>query len=563
MSLRSVRIERFKTIADAAFELGPVNVLVGANNSGKSSIIQGLHFAIAVLQTVDLLGNWRAGAQLRTSLNPTQLIDSPSDDVYALGAGGRLLEQPAAAIRFTLILTTGEQIAVSIRKGRNRNILVAIENASAARRLASLERPFSVFSPGLAGIAKSELYVSDGVLLRTIARGDANLVLRNILCRLWSTPDWDAFLTDLRQIFPDGNFNVRFQPETDETIAVSATVGTGWVPIELIGTGVLQAAQILAYIHRFSPSLVVLDEPDSHLHPNNQRLLCTLLRNVAAERNTQIVLTTHSRHVVDATGGTAHFFWVRSGIVEQVGPDDEIGVLLDIGALDVKERAARPGTRFIVLTEDTDARTLEMICSASGFDLAGTVIMPYHGVTTIKHLRPLIAMVRATNPDATIIVHQDRDYLRDAEVEHWHETIRRLGVEPWTTDGVDIEGHLLQPDHLAACNAAGEPGDFARLIENARATARDDSVQHYVNGRLDVERAAGNASRVNLGQLAVEAARAVDGDLVRFSHGKTVVKRLRRAYQQEFRTNMRDGPSSDHLAHPELVTIRRRVGERG
>ncbi|MBD2065992.1 AAA family ATPase [Leptolyngbya sp. FACHB-671] len=49
-SLQSVRIQRFKRINDALFDLDGINVLVGANNSGKSSIIQGLHLAIGVLQ---------------------------------------------------------------------------------------------------------------------------------------------------------------------------------------------------------------------------------------------------------------------------------------------------------------------------------------------------------------------------------------------------------------------------------------------------------------------------------------------------------------------------------
>jgi predicted ATP-dependent endonuclease of OLD family len=54
-SLQSVRIQRFKRINDALFDLDSINVLVGANNSGKSSIIQGLHFAIGVLQSVKLI----------------------------------------------------------------------------------------------------------------------------------------------------------------------------------------------------------------------------------------------------------------------------------------------------------------------------------------------------------------------------------------------------------------------------------------------------------------------------------------------------------------------------
>ena len=151
-------------------------------------------------------------------------------------------------------------------------MLVSIKNADVAERLSSLKRPFSVFSPGLAGVAKRENYVSDGVLLRTLARGDANLILRNILLRLKKSPSWNPFLGDLQKVFPRVAIDVAYEEETAEFIDVYIKPESDRVPLELAGTGVLQAVQILSYIHRFSPSMVVLDEPDSHLHPNNQRL---------------------------------------------------------------------------------------------------------------------------------------------------------------------------------------------------------------------------------------------------------------------------------------------------
>jgi ABC-type multidrug transport system ATPase subunit len=204
---------------------------------------------------------------------------------------------------------------------------------------------------------------------------------------------------------------VEFKQETDEFITVRVSSGDRWLPLELAGTGVLQATQILSYIHRFSPSIVVLDEPDSHLHPNNQRLLCALLRKVAEERGTQILLTTHSRHVVDAIGGTARFLWVRNGTVDHAGEDDEIGILMDIGALDIKERVAQPGTKAIVLTEDENTRFLRALLESSGFILNETAILSYFGVSTEKQLRPLVQVIRNINSAARIVVHRDRDVI--------------------------------------------------------------------------------------------------------------------------------------------------------
>ena len=106
--LQSIRIERFKRITDASFDVTDVNVIVGANNSGKSSVIQGLHFGVAILQTVGLAGKWPSGKSYSTSLNPNQLIYSTSEDVYALGEGGKLFEKEQKSISIELVLASGE-----------------------------------------------------------------------------------------------------------------------------------------------------------------------------------------------------------------------------------------------------------------------------------------------------------------------------------------------------------------------------------------------------------------------------------------------------------------------
>lgn len=556
IQLQAVQIERFKTIEEAPFDLDSLNVLVGANNSGKSSIIQGMHFGIGLLQAVLLAGRWTAGNTISTSLNPTQLIYSLSENVSALALGGSLLEAKESSIRLEFTLNSGEMPAVSVRKGRNRNILVSVEHAQAAKQLASLETPFSVFSPGLAGIAKTEQYLSDGVLLRTIARGDANLVLRNNLLRLWDTKEWDSFLSDLFEIFPQVEFRVEFEDKTDEFITVHIRGSNKeWLPLELAGTGVLQATQILSYIHRFSPSIVVLDEPDSHLHPNNQRLLCALLRKVSEERGTQILLTTHSRHVVDAISSVARFLWVRNGTVDPADEDDEIGILMDIGALDVKEKITQPGTRAIVLTEDENVRPLKALLKSSGFVLDETAISSYYGVSTEKQLRPLVRVIKANNTIAKIVVHRDRDYMTNDEGQKWKEKMRRLGVEPFLTTGVDLESHFLDTKHLNTLNDKGSETDFTDLLYKARVSTKEKSIEHYVNGRIETERANGTHASINHGELAIEGTNAVDGDLIGKSHGKTVLKQLRTEFRSRYNTELQIIAPSEHISVRELRTI--------
>jgi predicted ATPase len=561
--LRSVHIQRFKNISDAPFNLRDINVIVGANNSGKSSILQALHFGVGAIQSLKLEGQLSDQGSQTATVNPARLIYVPSEDVHALGSGGRLLQQEHSAIQIHFGLQSGETLTVSMRKGRNRNILISVSDASVATRLANLEQPFTIFTPGLAGIAKAEQYVSDGVLLRTIARGDANLVLRNTMLRLWTSREddsrWSDFSQDLAELFPQLSISVSFQHRTDEFIKVNVNNGGGEIPLELSGTGVLQTIQILSYIHCFSPSVIVLDEPDSHLHPNNQRLLCTLLRSIAQTRDIQVILSTHSRHVLDALQGAANFLWARNGAVDRTADGCELSMLLDLGALDVKERIGAGARVCVVLTEDQKVLALKRILESSGFDTTQTDVLPYYGCTSPHNLRPLVRMINEVNQRAVIVVHKDRDYHTDEEIQEWETAIRSLRAEPFVTRGVDIESHLLRPEHLAAVNPL-LTGESARdLIDRAIRNAREESIQKYVNGRCDIEKKNGTFGAVNLGELATEAPQRFDANPQRYCHSKTVIARARDLFRAEHASNLQSHVVSDHISDPTLSNIARRA----
>ena len=302
--LASVIIRRFKLIENAEIPLEDVTLLIGANNSGKSSVLQAIHFAVSIAQTARLVGEgvaWRQDA-FELSYNPSQLLYSPVADVHSLATGGILQEPRNTQIEVEFRADDGSRTVVGLRRGRNRNIAVSIAGRALGEQLMSLSEPFTVYAPGLAGVPKEERYMSPGVVRRIVARGDANLTLRNVLRMLKSNDaHWEGFLSYMQSIFPGLQINIDFDENTDENIEVSFRAG-GYqrFPLDAAGTSILQASQIIGYIFLFSPKVLILDEPDSHLHPDNQRILCDLVSTLAVERNFQAIISTHSRHVLDS-----------------------------------------------------------------------------------------------------------------------------------------------------------------------------------------------------------------------------------------------------------------------
>lgn len=531
MILKQVTVERFKRLEHVAFDLSNVNVLIGGNNSGKSTLIQGIHFAFTLFQSLNIANKWPAQTKKSTTISPTELIYIPSDDPYSLGYGGRLLEDEEKAINLDFLFDDGGGVGVSVRKGRITNILVEPKNVELAKQLSNLETPFTIFSPGLAGVSRNESYVSDGVLLRVLARGDANIVLRNILYRLKQKEEWSKFESDVAEIFPGIVINVSFNPAVDQFILVTIRDGVKEVPLDLAGTGLLQAIQILAYLHLFSPRIIILDEPDSHLHPNNQRLLCSLLKTISEERDVQVVITTHSRHVLDAMYNDARLLWVQEGEVRVVAPEDQVDLLMELGALDIKEKLKSGHFDYVVLTEDKNSTYFDILMRNSGFNGEKTTLLPYNGVTSIHLLKPLIRQIKDIS-DAVVIVHRDRDYLFPDEIEGWKKDIRALGAEPFVTLGIDIESYFCSDDYITMLgkNVPGFdlPNFKARLAEGEI----DETTTSYVNGRIDFERKAGTIGKLDYGKLSVGATKAVAADVLALMKGKRKLSKARRLFDE-------------------------------
>jgi energy-coupling factor transporter ATP-binding protein EcfA2 len=533
MKLTNIKIERFKRLEKIDFDVKDVNILIGGNNSGKSTVIQAVHFAFTLFQSLTISKKWPAKTKKSTTVSPSDLVYIPSDDPYSLGWGGRLLEDEEKSIVVSFLFDTGDHVSVAVRKGRITNILVEPDNVDFAQSLSSLDSPYSVFSPGLAGVSRTENYVSDGVLLRVLARGDANLVLRNILYRLKKESEWTFFEEDLAGIFPDVSLVVNYDDKVDQYIDVNLDSSINLIPLDLAGTGFLQAVQILAYLHLFKPKLIILDEPDSHLHPNNQRLLCSLLTSIAEERNVQVLVTTHSRHVLDTMYRSAHLMWVQDGAVSVVSAEDQVDLLLELGALDIREKINAGKYKVIFLTEDAVSQYLRIITNNSNFRENETAILPYNGVTTTHLLKPLIKQIKELS-NAHIFVHRDRDFLDPLEIEAWKKDIRALGAEPFVTKEIDIEGYFCSDDYIKTV-LAGKNISLADVKSEIVAGEIDDITANYINGRVDHERKAGTIGKLDHGKLGAAAAKKVSADPLVYMKGKRKLSKLRQVLQEKYK----------------------------
>ncbi len=562
--LSSITVRRFKRLEELVLPLQDANILIGSNNSGKSSVLQAIHFAVSVAQTTQLLGGvaWRQD-KYELSFNPTQLLYSPVADVMALATGGTLVEDTNKRVEVEFTSEQGHKCTVAIRRGRNRNIAVAIEGRELGEQIQNIQQPFSVYAPGLAGVPREELFMSPGRVRRIVARGDANLVLRNVLLMLKTQEGdgWDQFTDDLAEVFPNLELIVSFESETAEHVDARFAVNDGpKLPLDAAGTSILQAAQLLAYVSLFKPSLLILDEPDSHLHPNNQRMLCKVIARLVARRGFQVILSTHSRHVLDAMRATSQVTWISKGAIvppPENEPTNLTALLLDLGALDSVDYFADGELKYIVATEDDDPAFVENVLWSSGFNENETEVISYSGCTKIDSAIVLGRFLKAKAPHVHMIVHRDRDYLGNVEVEAFIEALKSHDIMAFVTDGSDIESYYINAAHLHQCNPAVPLQRIQELIEAARNETRDKSIEAIVNLRTQEafrkRNQGGNAP--NFGQIAVSASKDYDANPSQMMRGKIVLNRMKALIQAEQGANAVVLTTTLHIAVKELRDV--------
>lgn len=451
-TIESIRVENFKRIDSVEVRLSPVTIFVGGNNAGKSSFLQAVHTAISCAQE-----SRRQGQKVVSEAN---LRFAPAHDFALLGHRAPY-ENRSHGSRGRVVFSgfrpgdgaKSVDYSIEMYKGANHKN-VGVNVAGKLEEFGSVisdpKNLFSVYVPGLSGILLNEESHGYPALFMRVARGDANLVFRNIIERLVldkKGPTLEKYLSDI--------FGYQVQlalvsnPEHDIYVDVRLAKGENpseadYLPVELWGMGMLQVTQLFAYALLFEPDLLLVDEPDSHVHASGQKLLMSALDRIASEMRCRVIVSTHSRHVVEARPKGATVVWMKDGASVDIADDDVIAPLMDMGALDALDLAAD----VVLATEDQNSDMLK-----SGIALLTTNaridVVELKGVKNANMALSFAMISERVKHGPRIVVHRDRDFLTETELQNWSKPFEDVGVQVFTTRLCDIEAYFASADHLA------------------------------------------------------------------------------------------------------------------
>ncbi|MBK5257734.1 MAG: AAA family ATPase, partial [Vicinamibacteria bacterium] len=172
------------------------------------------------------------------------------------------------------------------------------------------ELPVIAYVPPFSGLEPSEKWLDISPLRQQVGKGQPGSVLRNLLLRVCPSPDrpvegrngrgsmlppdWQELAAVVKRWFSVDIREPKYESAKDVYITVEYRQNGKDYDIIAGGSGFHQTLTLLAFLHGYRPTTILLDEPDAHLHVNLQRESLDYFKRKSAEKGTQFLIATHA-----------------------------------------------------------------------------------------------------------------------------------------------------------------------------------------------------------------------------------------------------------------------------
>jgi predicted ATPase len=271
--LHSLSIQRYRGIREGSLDgLTDVNVLVGRNNSGKSTVVEAI-MRLLFGQNTDRLG--RRFEQIWSEIR-RESTDSPSvwyrqDKSTKIVVEGRLGESKGAASEKELTLTL--EIPQFSASASPIFQTTAVEGGLTQDRIAEFSKGVFLFRPLDAVNESIERRLWPGLLP---SRRDKALTrtLNSIF----------GLRAEGFQLLPDNRLMVMFEDHS--------------LPLDVQGDGTRGAFRAMICLTMVKGSMFLMEEPECHQHPESLERFARAVCSLARENDVQLVISTHSAECV-------------------------------------------------------------------------------------------------------------------------------------------------------------------------------------------------------------------------------------------------------------------------
>ncbi|MCY4000114.1 MAG: AAA family ATPase [Bacteroidetes bacterium] len=299
--IQKVIIRNFKKFGNLEFDLSDHIVIAGPNNSGKTSILQ------AIATWSELASQW-----LKKSPTPEREEDGnyPSLKLnlfrfycVPLVNYDHLWHNKDVQESIVLWLhTTHWKVGFELIYHYEEIALIRpVKVVDEIDLKKFLDDPISpIYIPPHSGIDTEEPPYDDRIISPTLAKAQPGKILRNLVWIVGQDKTKWETLKDLVRSF--------FGYELDDLRIFEKIVlryrhwqGGPMFDLSSAASGFLQVLMVFSALLYKESSVVLIDEPDAHLHILLQGKMYQNLQLIAKQNNSQLIIATHSERMINAT----------------------------------------------------------------------------------------------------------------------------------------------------------------------------------------------------------------------------------------------------------------------
>jgi len=469
-------ISNFKRLESATLELGNAVVLIGPNNSGKTSALQAMTlWDVGWRRWAEKRDNSAASERKGVTINRRDLYPIPIPSARLLWndlhTQDTKTEDGKPRTEKVYITLTADGVhedkpwtcALEFYYANEESFYCRLKDSTDGKVPEGARRHAIVFLPPMSGLTEREHRKESGEISVLIGEGRTAEVLRNLCWQLSSREDksaWKALIAHIHSLFHITLLEPIYIKERAELSLGYREQSGVELDLSSSGRGCQQVLLLLSYLLAHPGAILLLDEPDAHLEILRQRDVYNLLTDIAAQQRSQIIAASHSevvlqeaaeRDVVIAFVGKPHRIDTRSR--------NQVKKALESIRMADYYLAEQKGW-MLYLEGSTDLAILRSLAARLGHPAAAilhdSVPVLYLGNNQPHEARNHFHGLREAKPDLVGFALFDR---LDKELQTGSQLIERM----WTRR--EIENYLVTPASLRAFVQIGLRSDD--LIEEA------------------------------------------------------------------------------------------------
>lgn len=307
--LHYLEIENFKSFEFShRIELDHPSVLIGPNNSGKTSAIQAIAlWSQAVKSWFDVRKESAAKERKGAALNRLSIVSVPVQKTRLFWNKTRIhTGRESVPLSITMGVEWDASVVPVTMKFRHQGdeVVYCEPDIESAKNMKLIEYAASIdvhLLYPMSGLSTEEPVLLPGRINVLLGQGETAGVLRNLCLTVAKTniTDWNQISNFMRRLF-----SVELDlPAENARGSIDLTYREinmkEKLDISMSGRGFQQMLLIFAYLFSHKKSILLVDEPDAHLEILRQKQVYVLLRDIANLNDSQAIIVTHSEVILE------------------------------------------------------------------------------------------------------------------------------------------------------------------------------------------------------------------------------------------------------------------------